>query len=102
MVFHVGDVEVEVDSAEVMATIVEGGHLERGETGVAEEDMEDLLVVEEEDLDNRSVWLCLCLCLHEERKNVTYNKYYNKTKLSIFQMCLVRTITKVSRQKILD
>ena len=38
--------------------IVEGGHLERGEIGVAEEDLEDSPVEEEEeDLDsNRSVW----------------------------------------------
>lgn len=55
MDFPVEDGEEEVDSAEVMVTIVEGAHLVREETGVAEEDMEDLLVVEEGDMDNRTI-----------------------------------------------
>ena len=52
MAFHVGDAVVEVDSAEVMAIIVEGGLLERGEIGVAEVDMVGLPVVEEVDSDS--------------------------------------------------
>lgn len=48
MAFHVGDAVVEVDSAGVMAIIVEGGLLERGEIGVAEVDLVGLPVVEEE------------------------------------------------------
>ena len=59
MAFHVGDVVAEVDTAEVMAIIVEGGLLEREEIGVAEVDMVGLPVVEEEvDLDsNRCVYI---------------------------------------------
>lgn len=53
MAFHVGDVVVEVDTAEVMAIIVEGGLLERGGIGVAEVGLVGLPVVEEEvDMDN--------------------------------------------------
>jgi len=53
MAFHVGDEVVEVDTVEVMAIIVEGGLLEKGEIGVAEEDLVGLPVVEEEvDLDS--------------------------------------------------
>lgn len=52
MAFHVGDVVVEVDTAEVMAIIVEGGLLERGGIGVAEVGLVGLPVVEEVDMDN--------------------------------------------------
>ena len=64
MAFHVGDVVVEVDSAEVMAIIVEEGLLEREEIGVAEVDLVGLPVVEEEvDLDsNRFVNIHFALC----------------------------------------
>lgn len=54
MDIHVEDAEVEVDTEEEMVTIVEGVHLVRGEIGAAEEDLEDLLVVEEGDMDNRT------------------------------------------------
>lgn len=63
MDIHVEDVEVEVDTEEEMVTIVEGVHLVRGEIGAAEEDLEDLLVVEEGDMDNRSVLIFLASCL---------------------------------------
>jgi len=53
MAFHVGDGVVEVDTVEVMAIIDEGDLLEKGEIGVAEEDLVGLPVVEEEvDLDS--------------------------------------------------
>jgi len=53
MAFRVGGAVVEVDSVEVTAIIVEGGLLEKGEIGVAEEDMVGLPVAEEEvDLDS--------------------------------------------------
>ena len=53
MAFHVEDEVVEVDTVEVMAIIVEGGLLEKGEIGVAEEDLVGLPAVEEEvDLDS--------------------------------------------------
>lgn len=56
MAFHVGDVVVEVDTAEVMAIIVEGGLLERGGIGVAEVGLVGLPVVEEEvDMDNNRI-----------------------------------------------
>lgn len=72
MAFHVGDVVVEVDTAEVMAIIVEGGLLERGGIGVAEVGLVGLPVVEEEvDMDNnryvhvdvRFGFSCLLTCL---------------------------------------
>ena len=74
MDIHVEDAEVEVDTEEEMVTIVEGVHLVRGEIGAAEEDLEDLLVVEEGDMDNRSVLIFLASCslCH---KNSSYFKF---------------------------
>lgn len=74
MDIHVEDAEVEVDTEEEMVTIVEGVHLVRGEIDAAEEDLEDLLVVEEGDMDNRSVLIFLASCplCH---KNSSYFKF---------------------------
>lgn len=60
MAFHVGDVVVAVDSAEVTAIIVEEGLLERGEIGVAEVGLVVLTVAEEEvDMySNRYAHIC--------------------------------------------
>ena len=68
MAFHVGDVVVEVDSVEVMVTIVEEGHLATGEIGVVEGGLVDLPVgVEEGDLDsNRYIYFILLVELHDD------------------------------------